>query len=109
MIERVKRACGVDALLQVGDARGVARTLAVGCGSSGSLYRAAAEADVYVTGELRHHDALAAANLGVTVLCVGHSNSERLTLKPLAARLRTLAAPVEAILSRCDRDPMRIQ
>lgn len=88
----------------------IIRTLAVGCGSCGPLFRAAvaAGADLYVTGELRHHDALAAAAARLTVACVGHSHSERLTLRPLADSLRRLLPGLRVVLSHADRDPFAI-
>lgn len=45
-------------------------------GSGGDLVSAALSqgADAFVTGEMRHHDALAAAAKGLTVICTLHSN-----------------------------------
>lgn len=45
-------------------------------GSGGDLVSAALAqgADAFVTGEMRHHDALAAAAKGLTVICTLHSN-----------------------------------
>ena len=57
------------------------RTAAVCAGSGGSVLRNAAgelHADLWVTGELSHHEALAATEQGIFVVCLGHSNSERL-------------------------------
>jgi putative NIF3 family GTP cyclohydrolase 1 type 2 len=54
-------------------------------GSGGDLVSAALSqgADAFVTGEMRHHDALAAAAKGLTVICTLHSN--RCKAAPLAA------------------------
>jgi dinuclear metal center YbgI/SA1388 family protein len=110
MLARVRKACGVDRLLVAGPKRRKVTTLAVSCGSAGSMYRdaVAAGADLYVTGELRHHDALAAAAAGMTVACVGHSNSERLTLKVLARRLERALPNVKVVRSRADKDPFNV-
>ncbi len=110
VLDRVKRACGVERLLLAGPAGHTVRTLAVGCGSCGSMYRAAlaAGADLYVTGELRHHDALASAAGGLTVACVGHSNSERLTLRSLQARLHQALPELHVQLAHHDVDPFSI-
>ena len=43
--------------------------------------------DLYLTGEMRHHDALKAANAGLTVVCTLHSNSERASLTPASGSL----------------------
>jgi dinuclear metal center YbgI/SA1388 family protein len=111
MLQRIRRACGVKHV-QLAKPSGVAddemmRTLAVGAGSCGDLFRKAidAGADLYVTGELRHHDALAAVAADLTVVCVGHSNSERLTLAVLAKRLREAAPKLEVTLAKADCDP----
>ncbi len=110
MLDRVRKVCGVRGLQLAGPARRTVRSLAVGCGSCGGMYRdaIAAGADLYVTGELRHHDALAAAAAGLTVVCVGHSNSERLTLKAMAKRLTKAMAKLEVKLARADKDPFNI-
>jgi len=111
MIRRIRAACGVRHVqVAAPPARakgGKVRTLAVGCGACGGLFRraVAAGADGYVTGEMRHHDALAAAAAGMTVICVGHSNSERLTLAPLADRLGAALPHLEVTVSAVDEDP----
>jgi dinuclear metal center YbgI/SA1388 family protein len=114
LVARVKRALGVRSVLVAGlpraGARGAARapvrTVACCAGSCGGLFRAAVErgAQAYVTGEMRHHDALAAVAAGLTVVCVGHSNSERPALAALAKRLAGL--PCRITLSKSDRDPL---
>lgn len=110
VLERVRRACGVRHVQLAGPTRRAVRTLAVTCGSAGGVFRDAirAGADLYVTGELRHHDALAAAAAGLTVACVGHSNSERLTLPALERRLRADLPKLAVTLSQADRDPFVI-
>jgi len=110
MLSRIRKACGVPRLQVAGPKRRTIATLAVSCGSAGNMYRdaVAAGADLYVTGELRHHDALAAAAAGLTVACVGHSNSERLTLKALAQQLKRALPKLGVTQSRTDRDPFKI-
>jgi dinuclear metal center YbgI/SA1388 family protein len=111
LVERLKKTLGLKGVLQAGpnDDRlvGVA---AVAAGSCGSMWRqaAAAGATLYVTGEMRHHDALAAAAAGLSVICLGHSNSERITLSRLAERLRQAAPKLDVALSSVDRDPFTI-
>lgn len=108
IVERVKRALGLDAVLVAGPIDGVAKRVAVGAGACGDLYKDAlrARADVYLTGEMRHHDALAAAARGMLVIAALHSNSERLTLARVQERLVSkLGGEVEVTLSAADRDP----
>jgi putative NIF3 family GTP cyclohydrolase 1 type 2 len=68
----------------------------------------AAKADLYVTGEMRHHDALRAAAAGMTVVCTLHSHSERVTLHKLLPRLTRELPQVNWSVSVADRDPFAI-
>src|SRR5262249_5172980 len=103
---RVKEEVGVRGLLLAGPAPRTGRTVAVCAGGAGSLVRAGpGGADVYLVGEMRHHDALLAARLGLTVLCTLHSNNERIALPSLAARLGAALPWVPVRVSAVDRDP----
>ena len=54
------------------------RTIGICAGSGGSVIAKSAEKpDLLVTGEMSHHETLAAVELGQVVVCLGHSNSER--------------------------------
>lgn len=46
-------------------------------GSGGSLLGGLDDVDLLLTGELSHHEALAAVESGKCVICLNHSNSER--------------------------------
>ncbi len=109
-IGRVKRALRVRRLLVAGPRTGRVATAACCAGSCGGLFEPAAAggADAYVTGEMRHHDALAAAAGGMTVLCAGHANSERITLPRVAEKIRAALPAVEVRVARTDRDPLEI-
>lgn len=52
------------------------RTVAICAGSGGSVFRHVT-ADLLFTGELSHHEALAATERGACVVTLFHSNSER--------------------------------
>lgn len=106
----LKRIVGVERLLVVGDRDRMIKTVAICAGSGGDLLpeAIARKADLFITGELRHHDALAARRAGMAVLCTLHTNSERIALTRLAGRLKEKFAGVEFILSRSDRDPFEI-
>ena len=106
-IATIKAGLGVERLLIAGPLDGGVERVAVCAGACGDLYKdaIAQKAEVYVTGELRHHDALAAAAHGMTVVAALHSNSERRALDRLAERLR---AHVEVVRSERDRDPFTI-
>ena len=107
----IKAGLDLPHLLIAGPAEGEVNSAAVCAGAGGELLDAAiaAKVDLYLTGELRHHDALKAAAAGVTVVCTLHSNSERVTLKHLQDRL-TAAFPTLSIhRSQQDRDPFSIR
>ncbi len=115
LINRIKKGLGVGKVLKAGSCSSSRKdaligTVAVAAGSCGDLWRSAvdAHAGLYLTGEMRHHDALAASEAGLTVVCVGHSNSERITLKKLAERLNSQLGKLNVALSQADRDPFEI-
>lgn len=109
IVLRAKRALGVDRVLVAGPLDGEATRVAVCAGSCGDLVHAAARkgAHVYVTGELRHHDALRAAAAGMTVVSTLHSVSERATLPHLARRLVAALPGLDVAVSATDKDPFR--
>jgi len=110
LLTKVKKATGVSHLLLAGAAKKDIKisTVACGAGSCGSLYKKALAngAEFYLTGEMRHHDALAASKM--VVACVGHSNSERLSLDDLAKRLTRMLKGLKTQVSRRDHDPFVI-
>ncbi len=110
VIARIKRALGLDHVLVAGPTEGEARSAAVGAGACGDLIAdaLARKVDVYLTGELRHHDALLAAAAGVTVVCTLHSHSERATLGRLQTLLADALPGVTVDPSRSDRDPFAL-
>ncbi len=59
--------------------------VAVASGSGGCFLEAAASAgaDAFVTGEAKHHEALLARELGITLIEAGHFESERVVLPKL--------------------------
>lgn len=107
LLQRCKRRFGVRQLTIARPAKAPAsvRTVAVAAGAGGSVLRGTA-ADVWVTGELSHHDALAAVAAGTTVVLAGHSNTERGFLKVLQKRLAgAFDGDLDVRLARTDRDP----
>lgn len=111
LIKRIKKCLGVERVLLAGggDMQRVVKTAAVGAGSCGDMWKhAAGRADVFITGEMRHHEALAASGAGVGVICVGHSNSERHALPLLAEKLSAKIHGVKMLMSQADRDPFVI-
>lgn len=111
LLQRCKRRFGVRALQVARPARAKAqvRRIAVAAGAGGSALRGA-EADVLVTGEMSHHDVLAALAAGRSVVLAGHSNTERGFLKVLRRRLRSaFAGDLDVRIAAADRDPVAIR
>jgi dinuclear metal center YbgI/SA1388 family protein len=110
LIDHLKGALGVQAVLVAGPLGGVVTRAAVCAGAGRGLLddAIAQKADLYLTGELPHHDALKAAAAGMTVVCVLHSNSERAALRALKARIEVAAPGVVVGVSEVDRDPYTV-
>jgi dinuclear metal center YbgI/SA1388 family protein len=110
IVDRIKRALKLKRLLVAGPMEGAITRAAVCAGACDSFLpdALAAKAQLFLTGELRHHTALAAAAAGITVVCALHSNSERPALASLKARIQQAAPAIKTILSRVDHDPFSI-
>ena len=81
------------------------RTVALCPGAGGSLFQSLHPRDLFVTGEMRHHDVLGRVAQGSAVLLTEHSNSERGYLREFAVRLQDELS-IEAFVSEQDRDPL---
>ena len=110
LINLLKRELAIDRLLIAGPTDRLVRRAAVCAGSCGKLLdqAIAQRVDLYITGEMRHHDALRAVQSGVTVACTRHSNSERKVLDRLADRLGKDLPDLHFQVSQADRDPFAI-
>ena len=64
--------------------------------------------EVFVTGEMRHHEVVAATQHGVSVLLAGHTNTERGYLRRLAARLGELLPDIPVRVSEADTDILQV-
>jgi dinuclear metal center YbgI/SA1388 family protein len=111
LVNRIKRELEIDRVLIAGDVRRLVRSAAVCAGACGNLLddAIAGKVDLYLTGEMRHHDALKAVGADMTVVCTLHSNSERAVLRRLEERLSKELAGLGVHLSRKDRDPFAVQ
>ena len=77
------------------------------CPGAGGSVLAASGAELYLTGEMRHHDVLAALNAGTSVILCEHSSSERGYLPVLMERLMAeLESGVEVVVSAQDIEPL---
>jgi dinuclear metal center YbgI/SA1388 family protein len=109
IIEKIKKYTGAKAVGMVGDEKRLVKTAAVCAGSCGRIINSviAAKADCYVTGELKHHQALAAQEAGLTCICLSHSVSERFILKKFAKQLHKQIKQVTIKISKKDADPFK--
>ena len=107
VVRKLKSALGLEALMLAGDpARSVTR-VAVAAGAGGELLEVAIRAggELFVTGEIRHHDALAALRRGTAVIATLHSNSERAAVRAHAAAIDAALDGVVVATSDADADP----
>lgn len=84
----------------------VPETMYVGVGAS--FRNAVLRSSVVVTGEMSHHDMLACVANGTSVILMEHSNSERICLPHIAARLGEELPGYKVVVSTRDRDPVTI-
>ena len=107
IIRLVKKATSAKAVGIVGTKDRLVRTAAVCAGSCGAIINQVitAKTDLYLTGELKHHQALAAQELGLTCICLSHTVSERFMLRKLAKQLKNQLKQVNIKVSKKDADP----
>ncbi len=109
IVEKIKKVTAAKAVGLVGDEKRLVRRAAVCAGSCGKIINQviAAKADLYLTGELKHHQALAAQEAGVTCICLSHTVSERFILKQVAKQLHKHVQGAKIKISQKDADPFK--
>jgi dinuclear metal center YbgI/SA1388 family protein len=107
IIQRIKKRTGAKAFGMIGKENRVVKKAAVCAGTCGKIINSviAAGCDLYLTGELKHHQALAAQEAGLTCICLSHTNSERFILKKFAKQLKNKLKKVTINISKKDADP----
>jgi dinuclear metal center YbgI/SA1388 family protein len=113
MIRTVRERLQLAHVMVAGPTSGGLARVAICAGSGSSLFDLALAqgAQLLVTGELAHHDALRAARCGMTIVATLHSHTERLALAPFTVRLASqLAGPpnIPVYQSASDCDPFTI-
>lgn len=98
---------GLDHVRVAGREDQLIASAAVCPGAGGSLFEGLTGIDLYVTGEMRHHDVLARLEEGSAVLLTDHTNCERGYLPRLAERLRE-GTGLDVVVSGLDADPLAI-
>lgn len=107
VVEFTKKSLRLPTVLVAGPLDVPVNLVAVAAGSAGDMVKEAHQegAEIYVTGELRHHDALWATARGMTVVCLRHSASERAVLERLRASLAERLRGLDVKISLADQDP----
>jgi len=107
ILKKIKRITGAKVAGIVGNKNRKVKKAAVCAGSCGKLIMTviSEKCDLYLTGEIKHHQALAAQEAGVTVVCLSHTVSERFILKKIAKEMQKSLKDVKIIISKKDKDP----
>jgi dinuclear metal center YbgI/SA1388 family protein len=93
--------------VQIAPAGKTIKTIAL-CAGAGIGALRGIPADVYLTGEMKHHDVLAAVQNGIGVVLCGHTETERGYLPILGKNLRRAGHPdVQILIATTDRAPLK--
>ena len=112
-IANVKKGLGIDQVRLVGKPRKRVKRIAVLTGAGGDAVRGMdlKGADVLITGEINHHDALEAQTAGMTVICAGHFATEVIGMDYFARVLRNQEIikqnAVEILVARQQQPPYK--
>ena len=82
-------------------------TTVAACAGSGASVLKGVKADLYLTGEMSHHEVLEATSRGVAVVLCEHTNTERGYLKVYLKQVEQ-ALGLRVGLARYDREPLQI-
>ncbi|MFG0275538.1 MAG: Nif3-like dinuclear metal center hexameric protein [Phycisphaerales bacterium] len=101
---RLKQNLGVDAVKLAQASETPVERVGVCPGAGASLLDTAIEegCQLFVTGEMRHHEALGAIEQGVSILLAGHTNTERGFLPIYADRIREKAPNLDVVHASAD-------
>lgn len=111
LIKRVKTRLGVKHL-EVASPRGTKRIERIGlcAGAGGSLLGEAGPIDAFLTGEMRHHDALDAVSRGIALLLAGHTQTERPYLPTYRRNIKKQTGQaIQWQISKADRPPTALK
>lgn len=108
LASRAQRELAASSVQVVGDLSRSVRKVAIACGAAGEFLSDSlrSNADVFLTGELRFHDALTARASGIGVILPGHYATERPAVVELAAKLAADWPGITTWASRAERDPL---
>lgn len=109
-IEHVKKSLNVDYVKVVGDLNSkVSKVGIIGGSGAFELYKASfRNCDTFITGEIKHNQALDALDLGINLIEVNHG-VERIFKEYIKNKLETVFSEVEFVLSVKDIEPFVIK
>ena len=84
------------------------RKIGLCAGAGGSLLNEAGKIDLFITGEMRHHDVLAARARGIAVILAGHTQTERPYLPVYRKLLAAAAKEIVWVVSKADVPPTKM-
>jgi len=93
MHSMVKKAFGLQQVKTVKTDKKMIRRVAL-CTGSGASMIASVKADLFLTGDIKYHDAMEAKALGLNMMDIGHFESERFFGEILAEDLKNLGLTV---------------
>ncbi len=114
LVRQIKTGLNIPTLKVAGDTDMMVKTIAVCTGSGGSLIDEfiSSNAQLYITGDIKYHEARQIEELGRGLIDVGHFGSEHIAVDLLSERLRTAVADagfnVEIKDYRQENDPFII-
>ncbi|MCF6248676.1 MAG: Nif3-like dinuclear metal center hexameric protein [Desulfobacula sp.] len=111
---QVKKKLNIDHLRVIGDMTMMVKKIAICTGSGGSLLDDffCSKADVYITGDIKYHEARKVEELSKGLIDVGHFGSEHMAIDLLYEKLRPALAKaglkIEMVCFKNERDPFTI-
>ncbi|HHW47072.1 MAG TPA: Nif3-like dinuclear metal center hexameric protein [Clostridiaceae bacterium] len=108
-VSTVKKQLGIDHLRLIGEMPKEIRKVAVFCGSFDENWHGIIreKADVLVTGDIKYHAAVEAAERKICVIDAGHYATEKVIVPVLAKKLNERFPGIEVISSCTESDPIR--
>jgi dinuclear metal center YbgI/SA1388 family protein len=106
----VKEALVASWVQIIGPPQRSVQRIALACGAAGEFLAdaLACRADVFLTGEVRFHDCLAAEAAQLTLVLPGHYSTERGGVEALALRLQQQFPALQIWASRREREPLTL-
>ena len=114
LVAVAKKVLGIKSVGVVGDLKRNIERVAICTGAGGSFVRSWSDgtADLFVTGEMTHHDCAEAHHRGLPVMLVGHWASEAIVSRRFADQISQELkgagfGAVDVVVSKAERNPLQ--